>query len=192
MFLQEIDINRPDLIIDLGTLNDSSQIYHRMRKIKATHFVYAFYWRPSPLEAAVLVQIGESAPADVTVEDNILGERIVRKAANLSGWKQIKISSHGIELQRSLELAHQHGIIPHVPTRNEIIVAVWNLNSREVTNLASKREQSRWAEGELTRQYKQLHNGKTPICNIIDCESNTAYKKGYVNLDAWINLFDEG
>jgi hypothetical protein len=192
MFIEEIDINNPDLVIDLGRLNAASQMYSIMRKRKIIHYAYAFYWRPNLLKEATLVQIGESAPANVSVEKGVLGERIVRKAANLSGWKVPAISSTGIELQRALEAAVNEGVMPYVPDRTEMLVAVWDLTNRTAKMRSTNREQSMWAEGELTKQYKMQNDGLLPVGNIKDCERNTSYyKKTYIPTDVWGDLFQE-
>ena len=190
MFIEELDINNPDLVIDLGRLTNSRQIYSVMRKKKIIHYAYAFYWRPNLLKESILIQIGESAPADVSVSKGTLGERIVRKAANLSGWPVPAISSTGIELQRALESSVNEGALPYVPDRTEILVAVWDLTNRTATLRSTNREQSMWAEGELTRQYKMGNNGLLPVGNIKDCERNTAYhKKSYIPKSVWGGLF---
>lgn len=186
MFIEEIDISAPDIIIDLAVLANPSDIYSKMYGV--THYAYAFYWRSNPVTVE-LIQIGESAPDEKRININTYGERIVRKAANLPGWPTQVISDNGIDLFRALQQAEKKEILPYVPTRSEILIGVWDLSIKTTSVIASKRDQSRWVEAELFNQFKSKNLDRIPICNVVDSAKNKARKKAYVDSGKIDTLF---
>ena len=188
---KDIDIMDPDFIIEGSKLETAVEVYSIMRDEKAAKFGYVLARRTKKFEYDI-IKIGESAPAKTSIKKGIYGERIARQLDNMDGWNDPSPrSSHGCDLQKAINDAIRNGQLPAGFNKDDVLVGVWNLTSRMPTMLASDKEESRWLEGELAKQYKKSHKGKLPILNIADPEQNKAFSNSHIPLEVWNTLFPQ-
>lgn len=190
---KDIDIMNPDFTINCGGLDDATDIYQIMRDQQAKKYGYVIARKIKAFEYEIL-KIGESAPAEEFEKDSnrkvVIGERVERQIAKLNGWSQPQQrSSHGQDLQNAVNDAIIQGKLQADFDKNDVIIGVWNLSDRESTMVVTGKEESRWLEGELTRQYKATHNGKLPMLNIVDPENNKAFRSPHVSKENYHKHF---
>jgi hypothetical protein len=165
-----VNLYKPDKIIRLSELSDSSEIYGIMKKMGARSYAYGIGYQPDDELRIIFVKIGRSSP-DHDRQNDIHGERLVRQVAHLSGWPSTKISSHGQDYVNGLEEAIKlDKLPPRCLKKDNTIIGIWNChpNFRTCKVVATELEQSRWLEAHLCKLYKNDFNDTLPLLNKVD------------------------
>lgn len=178
-----IDLNNPDLMVNLDTLGKAVEIYDILRAggVKKK-YCYALLYRKNLLQYDI-IKIGESCPEPKSSNtSHAVGERLGRQIGWLDGWSSYPRSDNGMDLRFNMQTEIGLNKLPaNVIHKDNITVAVWNLDNRVPTVVVGKdRDITQWVEGELAQQYKSTHNYDLPVLNYKDPTKNKAYLKGYV------------
>jgi len=172
----DIDMLKPDFVIECSKLKSSTEVYDLMHYYNIKNYVYAICYRDG-LHIKVL-KFGESAPCPGPNTSKATGERVKRQVEHAPGWEDPDYySSHGDDFWSNVEREIKKGNIPNL-TKDNLIIGIWDIDRRKpyITHLYdSDKELTTWAEGELTRQYKEIY-GKKPILNIKDPTRNKSFK----------------
>jgi len=175
----------PDFVIDCKDLKTSTEIYDIMRSYNnVKNYCYAICYRRGLL--IDYIKFGESAPNPGSNTAEAIGERIKRQLEHVPGWDdKAYYSAHGNDFWSNVNREIQLGNLP-VIDKDNLIIGVWNLDIRTPTFIyETNKELSRIAEGELTQQYKDLHDGRLPILNIKDPTSNREFKRPKLPTTLW-------
>lgn len=177
-----IDLNNPDLMVDLSTVTEAKKIYDMLRTNGVSKkYCYALLYRKN-LMSYDIIKIGESCPEPASTTSPAVGERLTRQVAWLDGWPKYPRSPHGNELRFNMLEEINKGKLPSdVLHKDKITIAVWNLDIRVPNTVITKdKDITHWTEGELARQYKVTHDNTLPVLNYKDPTSNKVFKKGGV------------
>lgn len=181
--IEDLDLFKPDFGFDLRDLANSSDIYSIMRDrgiVRA--YVYTMVFRPKPFLYDFL-KVGMSAPKLEEKREYQVGERVVRQVAWLPGWEHGQpYSDNGSAFWHTInrKLIQEEKILPPTFGKNNLSVGIWDISKRvkNINDIVSSDEElalARWAEGELTNQYK-AYFGKLPLLNITDPSQSKVYK----------------
>lgn len=175
----DINLYKPDKIIRLSELSDSSEIYGIMKRMGARSYAYGIGYQPHDELRVIFTKIGRSSP-DYDRKNDPYGERLVRQVAHLSGWDSTKRSANGTDYIMGLNEAVTAGkLSASALQKNNTIIGIWNCNQnfRICEVVATELEQSQWLEAYLCKQYKNDFNGELPLLNKVDPALGTILKK---------------
>lgn len=188
-----IDLYKPDKIIRCSEYEYAREIYKVMSKMSARVYAYSIAYVPRDEFRLHYLKIGMSSPTSERVNDNILGERIVRQVAHLHGWSKEPISAHGSDFRDALKkLVEDQSISEAALHKDNIMIGVWNIhhNFRKCMALdATPEEQAKWLEGTLTEQFKRDFKEDLPILNKQDPSNNKVMKKTWTCAEVEPELF---
>lgn len=189
----DIELFNPDFVVDCAKLEKCSDVYSVMRDngiVKS--YVYAMAFKSTPLIYDFL-KAGMSCPTLGEKREYQVGERVVRQLSWVPGWEGEHVrSSHGADFWLGIEhFLIPDGYLPKTFTKNDLIVAVWDVSKRMKTSDICEHDELKatcWSEGELISQYKNRF-GKLPKLNIQDPSKSKYYKNGYTPKSVWDSLF---
>jgi hypothetical protein len=176
----EVNLYKPDKIIYLSELKAAKQVYPIMRSMAARDYAYGLAYKPRDEMRYIYLKFGMSSPKSNRLNDNIMGERITRQIAHLSGWSKFAISSHGNDFVSGLSRLVEDGILSeHALNKNNIIMGIWNVHPLFRTCLvnATREEQALWLESYLAQQYKNDFKDNCPLLNHRDPSNNPILTK---------------
>jgi len=192
----DINIGKPDFVIDVGSLLAPAEILQKFKSLNITQYAYAFkvIVRGLP-EVYITLKYGRSAKNDC-----VYGERAERQAANLPGWNQynsevydlpgygwMPYSPSGKDMMGiSMDFRATHGILID---RNNCFIEVWNISNIPQT-VVDENYNSIVAENSLLDQYEERY-GKLPIGNVRDTRVNSGKNKAQIRLTTLDRIFEE-
>ena len=179
IYINPIDYNKPDCVLQLKNLNVPSDIYTHCRSLNIEHYCYGIRYVINSYNS-IQLKFGSSAPDGIASNDYQKGERIVRQVAWISGWPEEPNTSHGYEFWHGCKKLMNHGRLPNNLTYNDFEVAIWVMNWQQLVHNfqhLSKREQVNWSEGELCSQYAAQNDGYLPPLNKADPRNTKDYRQ---------------
>jgi hypothetical protein len=187
----DLELFAPTFTINCADLDTADEIYNIFRTHNTRYFVYVFFAVTGELTPTYL-KVGESAPDGKRSNQGQLGERIVRQAANFHGYSNgIPTSSNGCDLRKGVDALINTNQLPANFDKNNLAVAVWDLAMLNWDSIkGGRKHQSRCAEGQLFNQIKDFSDGNGTLLNIVNPETNKAYKKPGLSRDFFESLFD--
>jgi len=186
-----IDLFKPDFVIDCSTLENAYEVYNIMRSNGITKmYCYTFSFKEDNGNI-ITMKIGESCPEPSNTTHGYVAERVGRQLAWLEGWGDQPKSDNGIDLSLNIKREIDNGTLPkYAIDKNRIVISVWNLDSRPVQAVVKcDRNVTKWTEGKLARDYKNSFKGTLPILNYKDPTKNSEYIRKYIALSHFNNLF---
>jgi hypothetical protein len=182
--LQNINLLKPDFVIECSKLKNCRDIYASMRNngiVKS--YVYGMCFKPGPLTYD-FSKVGMSCPNLGDKREHQVGERITRQLSWLPGWEEEHVrSSHGADFWGGIQnFLIPKGLLPASFNKNDVTIAVWNVTKRMIDADVCESDELKatgWAEGELAKQYK-MSFGRLPYLNIQDPTNTKHFKKGVI------------
>ena len=169
--LSSINIDCPDMIIDVSRLKHSSEISKLMKGIYA--FAYRIKFQMYTLK------IGQSDD-----HSNLFGERVIRQVGNLPGMNENRKSPNGQEILSTVaELNDSLG--KDTVHKDWCFVDIWDVTDVPNPSVELSHHNSLRAEAILLDQYKLLY-GNLPIGNI-HCTRQEAYVDAKIASSVFVN-----
>lgn len=173
MYDSIFNLRNPDIVLECRDYKTSVKLYEEIRSFGSPKiYCYAICYRSGfDIE---FIKIGESAPNPIDSEGTV-GERIKRQLEHVPGWDDKPYhSSHGDDLWKNMSREINLGNLP-ILTKDHLMIGIWNIEAilyKIDFYYKNNKELSRYVEGVLVEQYKNLHEGKLPILNIADPTRN--------------------
>jgi hypothetical protein len=187
-----VNLYKPDKIIRLSELSDSSEIYDIMKKMNARSYAYGIGYQPDDELRIIFVKIGRSSPDKNRTNDRIYGERVVRQVAWLDGWTTTKHSANGADYYKGMCDLVANGDFPERALhKNNTIIGIWNCNPlfRTCKSDATEYEQTEWLEAYLCKEYKNDFKLNLPPLNRRDPSTGSILKRPMVSTEIMDSLF---
>jgi hypothetical protein len=195
--LKNIELYKPDFVIECNTIEDPAQVYHIMRDngIKRA-YVYGMTWKTTPIWYD-FIKVGMSCPNLGERREHQVGERLVRQLSWVPGWSTPPVESdNGWAFWNGIQ---RHMIATQMVNpdfdKNQISVAVWDVSARmdQFDFVGDDQEfmACTWSEGRLADQYKKINNGKLPPLNHRDPSQSKTYRGPKVSKALFSNFFVE-
>ena len=192
--LKNIDLFKPDFVIDCSKLKNCRDIYSSMRNNGIVRsYVYGMCFKPGPLTYD-FSKVGMSCPNLTEKREHQVGERITRQLSWVPGWEEEHVrSSHGADFWGGIEhYLIPQGLLPASFNKNDVTIAVWDVSKRMIfadVHESDELKATGWAEGELAKQYKATF-GRLPYLNVQDPSNTKYYKKAYIPKSVLNELFE--
>lgn len=188
IFDKPIDIDKPDFVIPLRTLQSPVDVYKFCRYHNLTAFGYGFRFVRNSYMTEQL-KFGYSAPSPNARSSIQRGERLVRQIAWLPGWPTNVSSSHGFEFWHGCTDLINREILPKDTNYTDIEIAIWSVASRNNVSGYSMtaKKCAEFIESELSDQYKERY-GSLPWLNIADPTNNKTHKA--LAKSTFLKMFD--